>query len=110
MIAHRLEQNERTHQVVIVVFDGLCDTLAHGLEPREVDDGVDGMFPKDAVENRAVADVRLVEEDVLARDLFGALERDLARVGKIVDDDDVMTMVQQLYQSVRADEPGSARD
>ena len=89
---------------------GLATLSPHGLEPREVDDGVDGMFLKDAVEHRAVADVRLVEEDVLARDLFDALERDLARVGKIVDDDDVMAIVQQFYQSVRADEPGSARD
>ena len=28
VIAHRLEQYERTHEVVVVVFDGLGDALA----------------------------------------------------------------------------------
>lgn len=109
VIAHRLEQYERTHEVVVVVFDGLGDALAHGLEPREVDDGVDGMFLKDAVEHRTVADIRLVEGKPFARQLLRAGERLAAGIGKVIDDDGLVAMPQQLHQRMRADESGTAR-
>jgi len=39
--AHRADQRERRAEVVLVVLQGLGHALADGLEPREVDDGVD---------------------------------------------------------------------
>ena len=109
VIAHCLQKNERTHEVVVVIFDGLCDALAHGLESCKVDDGVDGMFLKNAVECRTVADIRLVEGKRFARQLLRAGERLAAGIGKVIDDDGLMAMLQQLHQGMRADESGSAR-
>ena len=90
MRLHRFEEHEGAVEVVVVVFDGFLHALAHRFETREVDDGVKRVLRKDALHCSAVADVRIVECDLFARDRFDAAERFFIGIGKIVDDYDAV--------------------
>ena len=110
MVAHFLGQNEEAAQVVVVVLEGLLNALAHGLQAREVDDGVDGMLVEQLLHGRAVAQVGLAEGEVLAGDAADAVQCLGLGVDEIVDDDDLMSRVEQFYASVAADIAGAAGD
>ena len=111
VVAKRTGQLQGAPEVVLIVLDGLVDGLAHGLEGGEVDGPADGLLLKNAVEQRPVLHVSLVEgADFLAGDALDALERDLAGVGQVVDHHDVVVGVEQLHAGVAADEAGAARN
>ena len=114
MLAHDVHEGERVAEVVCVVLDRLDHGLADGLEAGEVDHTVDGVRVKDALEGDAVVDVGAVEGEalggVLAHDGVDAVEDLLGRVGEVVDDDDLITVLEELDDGVGADEAGAAGD
>ena len=61
MRAGHVAQGQRAREVIPVVFQRLLHAFAHGLEAGEVDDGVHVVLGEDAVERRAIEEVRLVE-------------------------------------------------
>ena len=108
MPLHRLADGQRAIEVVAVVFERLGNGLAHGLVRGEVDDRVDRVLGEDAVKRGAVAGIGLVESDLLAGQLLHTREGFLATVVEVVDDDDIMSRVQQFNRRMRADEAGAA--
>ena len=112
--AGHVAQGQRAREIVPVVFQRLLHAFAHGLEAGEVDDGVHFVLGEDAVERRAIEDVRLVEFQAVvvcrqAGDLSHPVKRELARVAQVVHNDHVVALIQQFDAGVTSDEPGSAR-
>ena len=108
MLAHDLENSQRGVQVVAVVEQRLFDGLADGLEPGKVDDTGDVIAGKKLVHRSTVAAVCLDKGRTLAGDLLDAVN-DLRRaVVQIIDDDNILSCVQQGNGGVAADEPGAA--
>ena len=112
--AGHVAQGQRAREVIPVVFQRLLHAFAHGLEAGEVDDGVHVVLGEDAVERRAIEDVRLVEFQAVvvcrqAGDLSHPVKRELARVAQVVHNDHVVALIQQFDAGVTSDEPGSAR-
>ena len=114
MVAHDVEQHERVLDVVVVVLDGLVDRFVDGLEAGEVDHAIDMVGVEDLVHGLAVQDVCLIEGEVLgglvAHDGLDAVDGDSARVGKIVNDDNLVAALEELDDGVGADESGATGD
>ena len=108
-LLHRFEQHEGGAEVVVVVLERLFDALPHRLEPRKVDDPVDGVFAEHLFESGGVAHVLLVEAHRFAGDLPDALDRLGGRVAQVVDDDHAVARLQQFDAGMRADVARPAR-
>ena len=110
MALHRLEQDERADEVVLVVAEGDGDRLADGLETGEVDDGVELRPGEDLIDRCLVDEVRLDERGGLAGELRDAAKRLRLAVDEVVDYGDVESLRKQLHYRMAADEPGATCD
>ena len=54
MLAHDVAQNERVGDVVVVILEWFLDALAHSFEPSEVNNAVNIILGKDALERHGV--------------------------------------------------------
>ena len=70
MPVHDADQVQGAYQVVVVVVQRLPDRLTDGLEPGEMDDGVNGAAGKDVFDGVLVHQVNVVELGGLAAE-FG---------------------------------------
>ena len=107
--AHGLQQHQGAVDVVVVILERLDAALAHGLQPREMDDRIEFVFGKDLVHRGAVAHVCIVKAEVFARDLTDAHHRLFAGIGEVIDHRHLVTALEQCDQRVAADEAGAAR-
>ena len=110
---HGLQQHERAGDVVGVVAQRQLDRLADRLEPGEVDDGVDAAAverrPEDLVQGGRVLQVDLLERRLAAGQLGYPGQALRAGVGQVVDDDDLVTGLEEQDDGVAADVAGAAR-
>ena len=73
--AHHIQDNQGAVEVVIVVFNGLGDTLAHSLVGCKLDDGGDvRALGEDLLHILMLGHIGLIEAEVLARDLLDPLQ------------------------------------
>ena len=108
MLAHDLQNGQRGVQIVAVIEQRLFDGFADGLESGKVDDAGDVVVGKKPVHRGPVAAVCLDEGRALAGDALDAVN-DLRRtVVQIINNDDILSRVQQGNGGVAADEPGAA--
>ena len=108
MLAHDLQNGQRGIQIVAVIEQRLFDGFADGLESGKVDDAGDVVVGKKPVHRGPVAAVCLDEDRALAGDALDAVN-DLRRtVVQIINNDDILSRVQQGNGGVAADEPGAA--
>ena len=76
MLTHHIDQGKSASDIILVVLPRLLHTLAHGLETREMDAGIEFMSGKNFLQPFAVTDVDLVKWYLGNTDDFGhALER-----------------------------------
>ena len=61
---HGLAEGQGAADVVVVVSERHLDRLAHGLQARKMDHGVEGVVAEDSVQGRTVAQVRFHEGQV----------------------------------------------
>ena len=108
MISHRVKQHKAAGDVVVVIFDRLCDRFAHRLEPCEVDHRLDFVLVKDFVHCVSVENVRLVEPEILAGNLLDAGEGFGLGIGEIVGYHNVVARLLKHNACVGADETGAA--
>ena len=73
-----------------------------------MDGAVDLVFGEDSFERGAVADVGLVEHDLLPGDLFDAVQGFRVGVVEVVDHDHVHALIEQFDAGVASDVSGSA--
>ena len=97
---HRVQQRERAHDIVVVVFGRLANRNADIGKRREVHHGLDPMLAQE------IGDRRLIEQ-------IGDDQRQLAdgramTFGQIVDDPHVMTTGREQLGRMRADVAGRA--
>ena len=106
MVARYIEQYERTGNVVPIVFERLLGRFAHRFKACEVDDRIDVVRSEYLVERFAIEDIHLIERELfrLTRDLANATDSLFARVGKIVDHDHVIALLEQFNTGVTSDE------
>ena len=103
VVTHRLAERDRRAEVVVVIFQRHMHRLAHGFEAREMNDAVNLLLGKNAVEPGTVAHVHLIKFQRPARDLFDPSARLCTAVDKIVHHDDIHALLEQLHTRVAAD-------
>ena len=108
-ILHGFQQGEGAVDVVAVILKRHAYALADRLVSGKVNDGVDAVTREDALENvRAAVDA--IEVGCLAGNLLDPVDDVCAGVGQIIDDDDIVTRVHELYDGVAADVSGASGD
>ena len=123
MLAHDVAQNERVGDVVVVVLERLFDALAHGFEPSEVNNAVNIILGKNALERVAIEHIVLVELHALGstrrslavgfcllHDLSDAINGLLAGIRQVVDNDHAITSLEQLDARMAANKASTAGD
>ena len=75
-----------------------------------MDDGLNRLLLKDAVQSRLVQQVCLIENRADSGDLFDAVENLRLRVGKVIDDDDLTACLNQFDDGVTANKSGASGD
>ena len=109
MVPHGLHECQRSADIVVIILDGLNSRLTDCLKTREVDNAVDLILLEDPVHRLSVADVRLVEFDLLSGKFLDPFQALPAGIAEIVDDHRFVAGVIQLDHGVAADITGSAR-
>ena len=123
MLAHNIAQNERVGDVVVVILERLFDALAHGLEAREMNNAVNIVFGKNALERVAIEHIVLIELHTLGstrrsfavgfrllHDLSDAINGLLAGIRQVVDNDHSIASLEQLDARMAANKASAAGD
>ena len=84
MLAHYVDQHEHAVHVVLVVFEGLGNRLAHSLQAGKVDDGINLVLCEELLHCCAVANVGLNHRYLVTDNLFNATNRFGLRVVEVV--------------------------
>ena len=107
-LIHHAAQADRARYVVVIVVERLLDALRDALETREVNDRVDLVLGENFGHRLFVAYIRLIEFEILARKFFYSFKAFGLAVDKIIEYNDIISCVEQLYARVRADEARAA--
>ena len=110
MLLHALAEHQGAGDIIVVVFQRFMHRFAYRFESGKVDDGINLLFFKDAVDGRLVQQVCLIKNRANAGDFFDAVEDLRLGVGKVIDDNDFFAGVDQLNDGVAADKSGSSGD
>ena len=102
-LAHDEQEVHGVDEVVAEVFERLLAGLAHRLQTREMYDGIYLLFREDIAHLFEVAKVVLVEFDIPSRKLADAAHRFGFAVAKIVGDDGIEAVLDQVDDGVRTD-------
>ena len=109
IFGHKLQQVDQRNDVVAVVKQGLLHALAHGLAGCKVDNAFNvGVLLEHSLRSGLVAKVYLLESRPDAGNLFNAIQDLNVGIGEVVDDDNLVTCLLQLYRGMGTDEAGSA--
>ena len=112
MVSHDIKKGEGVAQVVRVVLDRLGNGLADSLEAGKVDDKVNGVLDKDAVQSIFVVDVCLVERKALgvffSHNGFDAIDNFCRSVGEVVNNDSLVAGIEQLNNGMAANKARAA--
>ena len=108
MLAHDVNEDEGSLDVVLVVLPGLGDALPHGLQAGEVDDRRNVFLFEDVPHGVAVEHVDLIETRARTGDLLDTVERFLFGIGKIVEYDHIVPSIDELDAGMASDEPRTA--
>ena len=93
MFSHDVTQDQRTGDVVVIIFQRLCHGFAHGLQACEMDDRINLLFIKHLRQCRCIQQIHLVEFQALACDLLHTLQRFLAGVVQIIHNHNLITCI-----------------
>ena len=105
----RFEQVERAGDVGIDVKLRLADRRPHARASGEVDDGVEPTFTHDPAHGVRVAQVRVVEHDVVTHGgEVAVLDARIVIIVEVVEHGDPVAVGQQGLDQMRADESGAA--
>ena len=107
-LIHHAAQADRARYVVVIVVERLFDALRDALETRKVNDRVDLVLGENFGHRLFVAYIRLIEFEILARKFFYSFKAFGLAVDKIIEYNDIISRVEQLYARVRADEARAA--
>lgn len=73
-----------------------------------MNDGVDFIFLENLFRTLPIANIRLVEFHLFTSELFHTTKALFAGIGKIIHDDDAVTLVEKFQYGMGADKPASA--
>ena len=108
MLAHYIEQHERTVDIIIIILPRLLYTLANGLQSCKVNAAIKAVLRKNLFQGLTVADIRFIKRNSLTGDFFDTLQRKPAGVDQIIHYHNAVTSAEQLNDSMRADKAGAA--
>ena len=95
--AHGGNETQSTVDVVIVILKRFRNGFTDGFQTREVDHRFDGVVVKDLGHQRFVADVAFHESRLFTAKAFNHRQHAALTVAQVVEDDDVVTVLQQLH-------------
>ena len=114
MVSHDIKKGEGITQVVRVVFDRLGNGLTDSLEASEVNDKVNGVLIKDAVECICIVDVCLVERKALSVLFshygFDAIDNLCRSIGKVINNYGLVARIEQFNNGVAANKARATGD
>ena len=108
VLLHRFAHSQSAVEVIAVILHRLSDGLADSLVRSKVNNRIDLVFGKDLIHRRRIAAVSLVELDGLASQLFDALQRLLAAVVEVIDNNNAVSSIKQFYAGMGTDESRTA--
>ena len=112
MVSHDVKKGEGVTQVVCVVLDRLGNGFADSLEACKVDDKVNVVLVKDAVQSIFVVDVCLVERKALgvffSHNGFDAVDNFCRSIGEVVNNDSLVAGIEQLNNGMTANKARAA--
>ena len=107
--AHHIQNDQGAVEVVIVVFNGLGDTLAHSLVGCKLDDRGDiRALGEDLLHILMLGHIGLIEAEVLARDLLDPLQHHRRSVIVVIGHHHIVASVQQFNAGVAANVASAA--
>ena len=108
---HQLQKVDERDDIVAVVEERFLHTLSNGLGCSEVDDAADfGILLEDGLCSIVVTKVYFFEGGANAGDFLDSVDNVGAGVGKIVNDDNIVTCILEFNGGVRANETGVTCD
>mmetsp|Transcript_6631 Transcript_6631/g.15185 ORF Transcript_6631/g.15185 Transcript_6631/m.15185 type:complete len:337 (+) Transcript_6631:88-1098(+) len=107
-LLHRLQDVNRSNEVVLVVPKRLRNALADSFQTREVDDSVEFLGREELIHSLGITHVDSEDWDIDLCDFLNSINGLWARVEKVVHDRDLEAGLQELNHSVGADVAGSA--
>ena len=114
MISHDVKKGEGVAQIVCVVFNGLDNGLADSLEASKVDDKVNSVLVKDAVQCIFVVDVCLVERKALgvlfSHNGFDAVDNLCRSIGKVINNYGLVARIEQFNNGMAANKARATGD
>lgn len=97
-----MKERDGTSDVVVVVIKGNLGGFANSLETSKVNHRVDVKLAEDFAKTGTVQDVALEEMNLLASNLLDTTNSLVGGVVKIVNNNNVIILIQQFDNSVRA--------
>ena len=95
--AHGGDETQGTVDVVVVILERLRNGFTDRFQTREVDHRFDGVVVKDLGHQRFIADVAFHEGGLFTAKAFNHRQHAALAVAQVVENDDVMTVLQQLH-------------
>ena len=110
MLPHALYQRQGSGNVVGVILDRLLYRFSYRLQSGEMNDRVNLLRGKDAIQAFLVKDIPFHKVQRLSGNLLHPVNRLLAGVVQVVDHRNLITCIQQFHARMAADKPGSSRN
>ena len=114
MVSHDIKKGEGIAQVVCVVLDRLGNGFANGLEAGKVNDKVNGVLIKDAVQCICVVDVCLVERKALSVFFshygFDAIDNLCRSIGEVINNNSLVAGIEQFNNGMAANKARATGD
>ena len=110
MATHGIKQHQRAGDIIVIIFQRLCNALADSLQPCKMNNLRDVVFRKDAFHGVRIQHVRLIKLKIAPRQLFHGLDSRHFTVMEIIKHHNLFPCIQKLNAGVRADKAGAARD
>ena len=109
VMAHHVQNDQRAVEVVVIVFNGLGNTLAHGLVGCKLDHSSNvRALREDVLHILVLGHICLVKAEVLAGDLLDAVQHHRRCIIIVICHNNVVASVQQFDAGVAADITGAA--
>ena len=103
MLAHHIAEDQRTCNIVVIIFPRFCNRLSNRFESRKIDDRLDLFFLKNRFQILSVQKISFIKFQCFSCDLLYPLQCYLTGIVEIVYYNNLKSSVQQFHTSMTSD-------